>query len=449
MDLDLRLEWRSVFFQPVTPDQFMLPLHPPNYQLTSQQMWLLGDIIQRYRNDGSGDTTRQNVQLRGVRLEDLPNIFRPLKAADMTSVPFSFDKLGNITGSPVAGIDADKVVDTHPLARQLQDMVTNNNNIAFVPAQQQGEIDFDVLVRSYLLAQLCAEGVPLNVWVKPNHEALRIPQAILTIYTTHGLAEGLRESGAKALPMWLIDQWSLDRFRAEMEREMGHLLLPAAPTTPIDRNKQDYIGIHPPKQAGYVYVGLHVSGNRLSAKTMFELTRPAEVYGNLNIRLTVEQNAILPFITEDQIELLLKEPLLQQVQVAPSPLSGSLVSCIGKKYRNLAPVETKDRGMTTAQQVDARLDIPKRVRIHQMGCPNSYGHVQAGDIGLIGTKARKNGKLVEGVGIYTGGKVGKDARLGELMRKSVPCNNLLDVLKELAIEQFGASPKNSEMSLKA
>jgi ferredoxin-nitrite reductase len=151
-----------------------------------------------------------------------------------------FDNVRNITGSPVAGIDADEVIDTRQLVRQLQDMVTNYgegnpelsnlprkfniavegsrdnsihaeiNDIAFVPAERHGEIGFNVLVGGYLSAQRCAEAIPLNVWVKPNHEVLELSQAILTIYTTHGLAEGLRASRAKARLMWLIDKWGLE-----------------------------------------------------------------------------------------------------------------------------------------------------------------------------------------------------------------------------------------------
>lgn len=471
-DLELRLKWLGIFFRPVTPGQFMLRLRTPNGYLTSKKMRLLADIIQRYGDDGSGDiTTRQNVQLRGVRFEDIPDIFRRLKDAGMTTVQSGFDNVRNITGSPVAGIDPDEVIDTRELIQQLQDMLTNHgegntdfsnlprkfniavegsrdnsihaeiNDIAFVPAMREGEVGFNVLVGGYLSAQRCAEAIPLNVWVHPNREVLEISRAILTVYTTNGLAEGLRVKRAKARLMWLIEKWGLDRFRAEIEHSMGQSLLPAAPTTLIDRDKQDHLGIHPQKQAGYVYVGLHVPAGRLSAEVMFELARLADVYGNGEIRLTVEQNVILSFISENSVSVLLTEPLLQKLQIAPPPLSRSLVSCTGKKYCNFALIETKDRGVAIARQLDEQFHIPQRVRIHWTGCPNSCGQPQAGDIGLIGTKTRKNGETVEAVDIYMGGKVGKDAQLGELVRKAVPCDELLEVLSDLLIENFGATPK--------
>ena len=479
-DLELRLKWLGIFHRPVTPGQFMLRLRTPNGQLDSHKMRQLAEIIQRYGDDGSADiTTRQNMQLRGVRLEDMPDIFRRLQAADMTTMQSGFDNVRNITGSPVAGIDADEVIDTRDLVRQLQDLITNHgegnaafsnlprkfniavegsrdnsihaeiNDIAFVPAERNGEVGFNVLVGGYLSAQRCVEAVPLNVWVKPNHEVLDLSRAILTVYTSHGLAAGLRASRAKARLMWLIDQWGLERFRAEVEQEVGYSLMPAAPTTLIDRDKQDHIGVHPQKQTGYVYVGLHVPAGRLSADTMFELARLAEVYGNGEIRLTVEQNVILPFVPDERVAVLLQEPLLQQLQIAPLPLSRSLVSCTGKQYCNFALVETKARGVAIAQQLDQQLHLPQRVRIHWTGCPNSCGQAQAGDIGLIGTKVRQDSEIVEGVDIYMGGKVGKDAQLGQLVRSSVPCDQLLQVLRELLMEHFGATPKDADVLVNA
>jgi ferredoxin-nitrite reductase len=61
----------------------------------------------------------------------------------------------------------------------------------------------------------------------------------------------------------------------------------------------------------------------------------------------------------------------------------------------------------------------------------------------MGTKARKNGKTVEGVDIYMGGKVGKDAHLGECVQKGVPCEDLVEVLQGILIKDFGATPLES------
>ncbi|MBD2155199.1 hypothetical protein [Leptolyngbya sp. FACHB-16] len=127
-DLELRLKWLGIFLRPITSSQFMLRLRTPNGQLTSQQMQILANIIHRYGNAGSGDiTTHQNIQLRGVCLEGIPGIFRCLKAAGMTTMQLGFDNVRNITGSPVAGINAAEVIDTRPLVQQLQNLMTSNS----------------------------------------------------------------------------------------------------------------------------------------------------------------------------------------------------------------------------------------------------------------------------------------------------------------------------------
>ena len=151
----------------------MLRMRTPNGVLTADQARLMGEIVQRYGEDGSADiTTRQNIQLRGIRIEDIPDIFQRIEAAGMTSIQSGMDNVRNITGSPVAGIDGNELIDTRPLVQAVQDMITNSgqgnseftnlprkfniaieggrdnsvhaeiNDIAFVPAYKDGELGF-------------------------------------------------------------------------------------------------------------------------------------------------------------------------------------------------------------------------------------------------------------------------------------------------------------------
>lgn len=93
------------------------------------------------------------------------------------------------------------------------------------------------------------------------------------------------------------------------------------------------------------------------------------------------------------------------------------------------------------EELEAELSLAKPVRIHWTGCPNSCAQPQVADIGLMGTKVRKNGKTLEGVDIYMGGTVGKDAHLGTCVQKSIPCEDLKPVLVQLLVDRFGAVPK--------
>ena len=78
-DREHRLKWLGVFFRPVTPGKFMMRFRFPSGITNSEQLRVLGDIIQRYGDEGTADiTTRQNIQLRGIRIEGLPEIFRKM-----------------------------------------------------------------------------------------------------------------------------------------------------------------------------------------------------------------------------------------------------------------------------------------------------------------------------------------------------------------------------------
>jgi ferredoxin-nitrite reductase len=467
-DLEYRLKWVGVFYRPVTPGKFMMRLRVPNGIISGEQMRVLGEIVQRYGDDGNADiTTRQNLQLRGIRIEDIPDIFQRLKSVGMTSVQSGMDNVRNITGSPMAGLDADELIDTRELVQKVQDMITNYgqgnyqftnlprkfniaieggrdnsvhaeiNDIAFVPAYKEGELGFNVVVGGFFSAKRCEAAIPMNVWVRPNQEVVDLCRGILEVYRDNGL----RSNRQKSRLMWLIDEWGIEEFRTRVANHLGYPLATAAEKDAIDWEKRDHLGVFPQKQEGLSYIGLCIPVGRLFADDMLDLARIAEVYGSGELRLTVEQNVIIPNIAAENIATLLTEPLLAKFTPNPTPLQRALVSCTGAQFCNFALIETKNKAVDLIRQLDAELNIPRGVRIHWTGCPNSCGQPQVADIGLMGTKARKDGKTVEGVDLYMGGKVGKDAHLGSCVQKGIPCEDLKSLLTSILIEQFGATPK--------
>ncbi|MBO9999085.1 MAG: ferredoxin--nitrite reductase [Cyanobacteria bacterium SID2] len=463
-DLTQRLKWLGIFFRPVTPGKFMLRLRIPNGVLSSGQMYVLASIVQRYGDDGSADiTTRQNLQLRGIRFEDFPDILQRLKKVGLTSIQSGMDNVRNITGSPVAGIEAGEFIDTRLLCKAIQNSITSDgegnleftnlprkfniavagspdnsvhaeiNDIAFIPAFKNSTFGFNVLVGGFFSAKRCESAIPLNAWVEPQ-QAVDLSCAILRVYRDHGL----RSNRQKARLMWLIDEWGLEKFRSAIEAELGTTLSEAAPEDEIAWDKRDHIGLHPQKQAGMFYAGLHVPVGRLQADEMFELARLAEVYGSGELRLTLEQNVIIIDIPDNKLAAFRSESLLEKFSLSPQPLVRELVSCTGAQFCNFALVETKQRALALAKKLSSQLSVSQPVRIHWTGCPNSCGQPQVADIGLMGTKTRKDGKTVEAVDIYMGGKVGKDAQLGTRVMKAVPCDELESVLRNILVEQFGA-----------
>lgn len=466
-DLEHRLKWLGIFYRPVTPGKFMVRMRTPNGIVTSEQMKVYAEIVQRYGVDGSADiTTRQNIQLRGVRLEDIPEIFDRFERVGLTSVQSGMDNVRNLTGSPMAGIDGDELIDTRELVQKTQDMITNSgqgnydftnlprkfniaiegsrdnsvhaeiNDIAFVPAYREGELGFNVLVGGFFSAQRCAAAIPLDAWVGINDDVVELSRAILTVFRDRG-SRGNRQ---KTRLMWLIEELGLAEFRRLVEAEFGKPLATVTEEDLIDWEKRDHLGVNKQQQPGLNYVGMHVPAGRLSAEDMFDLARIAEVYGEGEIRLTVEQNIIIPHIQDENLDAFLAETILNKFTLTPKTLERSFVSCTGAQFCNFALIETKQQGLALAKELDAELDLPERVRMHWTGCPNSCGQPQVADIGFMGTKGRKDGKTVPAINLYLGGKVGKDAKLGEIAEKKIPCEDLKSTIKTLLIEQFGAKP---------
>ncbi|MGD1898811.1 MAG: ferredoxin--nitrite reductase [Phormidesmis sp.] len=472
-DLTGRLKWLGIFYREVTPGKFMLRLRLPHGVLSSHKMRVLAEIVQRYGDDGCADiTTRQNLQLRGIRLEDIPDIFSRFEQAGSTSMQSGRDNVRNITGSPVAGISSSELIDTQGLVVKVQDMITNNgegnydftnlprkfniaiegsredsihseiNDIAFIPAFKDGiessELGFNVLVGGFFSARRCEAAIPLNAWVPADDTVVELCRAILTVFRDNG-SRGNRQ---QTRLMWLTESMRLDQLRAAVEAQLGQKLSPAAPEDAItEEGKSDHLGVHKQKQPGMNYIGLHVPVGHFYAEDMFEFARLAEVYGNGEIRLTVEQNVLIPNVPDSRLDAFLQEEPVKKCSIEPAPLSRAVVSCTGSRFCNFALIETKQRADALGQKLDSLFSVDQPVRMHWTGCPNSCGQPQVADIGFLGTKARKDGKSVEAVDIYMGGKVGKHAQLGERVMKGVPCEDLEEVVAGLLKEKFGATAK--------
>lgn len=105
----------------------------------------------------------------------------------------------------------------------------------------------------------------------------------------------------------------VEGFRAEVEKRMPQQQLERASPEDLvrkERERRDYLGVHPQKQEGYSFIGLHIPVGRVQADDMDELARLADEYGSGEILFTMEQNIIIPNIENSKIEALLKEPVL-------------------------------------------------------------------------------------------------------------------------------------------
>jgi ferredoxin-nitrite reductase len=123
---------------------------------------------------------------------------------------------------------------------------------------------------------------------------------------------------------------------------------------------------------------------------------------------------------------LLEEPLLKQFSSRPSPFVRGLVACVGTDYCNLALIETKSRAIALSEALHNKMGSGVNpLTIHWSGCPAGCGNHQAADVGLRGFKTRIDGKIVDAVAIYTGGRTGPHAVAGQEILETVPCDESL------------------------
>jgi ferredoxin-nitrite reductase len=470
--LTIRLKWLGIFFRPVTPGRFMVRLRLPNGVIRSEQLEVLAEAVDRCGEHGSADiTTRQNLQLRGLLLEDMAPLMAALERVGLTSRQSGHDNPRNITGNPLAGIDPEEFLDTRPLVEAIQaallgpegprnlprkfnvavggapDSFLLHNDLAFLPARRGGELGFTVMVGGFFSAQRNELAVPLGLWLP----AAQLPAFTLAVLRHYGI-HGNRQQRNKSRLMYLVDQLGLEAYRQAVLASWAELAADLGPDQGGDpataaahdgshlvtRAPRDGLGVQAQKQAGLHWVGLHVPMGRFDAETMTELARLARTYGSGELRLTEAQNALLVNVPADRVEGLLAEPLLGRFRSDPSPLQAEAVSCTGNAYCSFALIPTKGTAQAVLEELERRVELPHAVRMHWTGCPNACGQPYMGQIGLMGAKARKDGQMVEAAKIFLGGSMDAEPRLAELHHKGVPLSDLADVLEALLVERFGA-----------
>lgn len=456
--LTIQLKWLGIFFRPVTPGRFMVRLRLPNGVISAEQLELLAETIDRCGEHGSADiTTRQNLQLRGLLLEDMAPLMVALEAMGLTSRQSGHDNPRNITGNPLAGIDPEEIVDTRPLVLAIQarllgptgprnlprkfnvavggapDSFLLHNDLAFLPAVHNGELGFTVLVGGFFSAQRNELAIPLGLWLRADQLA-DFTLALLCHFERHGN----RQQRNKSRLMYLIDQLGIAAYRAELVEAFAEPVLPHDGSHLVNLAPRSGLGVHAQKQQGLHWLGVHVPMGRLDAASMLELAGLARTYGSGELRLTEAQNALIVDVPGDRLEALLAEPLLQRFRPEPSTLQAEAVSCTGSAYCSFALIPTKGAAQQVLEELERRIELPEAVRMHWTGCPNACGQPYMGQIGLMGAKARKDGQMVEAAKIFLGGSMGAEPKLAELHEKGVPLSDLADVLEQLLLEQFGA-----------
>lgn len=448
-----RLKWYGLFLRKPTPGFFMLRVRIPNGFSFSHQVRVLSFIAETYGNGVIDITTRQQIQLRHLKIENIPQVFDLLEEAGLTSSQTGMDNVRNIMGCPVAGLSPKEKVDAYSQVKALTEHILGNpefsnlprkfnitlsgcpddcvhaetQDLALVPAvdEKAGNrvYGFNVLVGGKLGSGGYRIATPLDIFLCPE-EVVEVCSALILLYRDHGS----REVRSKNRLAFLIEEWGEEKFRLALEERVGRSLLRAG--ADLRRNeKSEHIGAYRQKQAQMNYVGLKVPVGRLRAEKLKGLARLAEKYGNGEIRFSHSNSLIIPNVSDHKLGDMLEEVLVKEFTYHPSSVLRGLVSCVGSDYCNLAAIETKSMALKVASELEGKLPDTAPINMHWSGCPAGCGNHLVADIGLLGKKMRRGSEVIEAVDIYMGGRTGIDPKLAVKVMEDVPCDQLTRVLE--------------------
>lgn len=454
-DLETRLKWIGVFFRKRTPGYFMMRVRITNGRSSAAQFRAMAEIAEKLGNGVLEITTRQQIELRAIRIQSVPEILEKLKGVNLGSLQTGMDNVRNVNTCPMAGLTPGELLDASPAGRELTEIFIGNKEFTNLPrkcnviitgclencthaetqdigmtpalrdAGGRAAPGFNVAVGGKMGSGGMTLAAPLDVFVPPE-EAARLAAEIIRLFRD----EGPREMRVRSRLAFMIEAWGAEKFRRALEARWKRPLSPAGRDVRLSRHN-DHMGVQLQKDGRYS-VGMVVPVGRVNSKHMLEWARLADHYSGGDIRLTTGQNVILPNVPGHQTSALLEEPLLGEFKPDPHPAARGLVSCVGTDYCNLALIETKGLAKELMLKLQAALppDLPPAT-MHWSGCPAGCGNHQAADIGFQGIKANLDGKVVDAVHIFVGGRTGPQARVGEKIMELVPVSLLPEVVAML------------------
>lgn len=469
-----RLKWVGIYPQKQGGDNFMMRIKVPGGVLTPEQTRVIGRIAvdfargpipnPHFGNNFLDLTTRQDVQMHWLKMRDVPEIWRRLEEAGMTTVQACGDSARNVLCCPVSGLGHDEVIDAYPVAQAISNYFTGNreyanlprkfkmsvtgcvedcaqaeiNDIGMVPARlDDGTIGFNLRVGGGL-SDGPRMASDIDVFVRPE-EAVEITRGIAQVFGELGN----RENRWLARMRYLVQELGPEGFREELEKRVSIPLTPAGEEL-TKHYRGDHVGVHAQKEDGLYYVGLNVPVGRMSGEQFEEAGRLAEEYG-ADVRLATDQNLIITGVREERLDDLLAEPLLERYSPEPGAFERGIVACTGSEFCRFAIVETKIRAVEWAREMDERVgDIGQEaIRMHFSGCSASCAQPQIGDIGFRGETAKTPDAIVEGVDIGLGGSLGRDAAFIDWVEGARPADEVPDALVHV-FERFKEERREGE-----
>jgi sulfite reductase (ferredoxin) len=436
-------------------------------QITAAQLRAVSNVAQRYARGVADITVRQNIQLHWITLENLPGVLDALWSAGLTTKGSCGDDARNITSCPVAGIDADEVIDATPLARAATELLIGGaefynlprkfkvsisgcrawcsypeiNDLAFTARERGGAVGFDVRVGGGLSADPHL-AVPLGVFVPPD-DVLAVVRATAEVFRDADVLRTHRDR-ARLKHLFTRHGWTAERFRAAIEQRLGRALERDGDARPPAAGHRDHAGIFLQKQPGLVFAGIPILRGRVTVAQLGAVAGAAERFGSGSVRTTNMQNLLIADVPQERAEGLLRELARVGLSTSASTFARGAIACTGTEFCKLAITETKSFARWLVGELERRMPrFEEHLKLNITGCPNSCGQHWIADIGIEGKKIRDGNALVDAYYFCVGGGVGEGASIARPVGYRCAATDVPDAVERL-LREFLARRRGAE-----
>ncbi|WP_435552824.1 rhodanese-like domain-containing protein [Natrinema sp. CGMCC1.2065] len=447
---------------------FMLRTRAPGGRLTAEQARTIGEVADEFarapaeyggpdQNPVFGDgyldaTTRQDVQMHWIEIEDVAEIWDRYDAVGLSTMQACGNSVRNVVGCPAAGLDPDETVDIEPVVERVSQRFLGDHHYAnlprkfkvsvtgchedcarsgiqdlgLTPARKDGKDGFVARVGGGL-SDGPRVASDIDLFVEPD-QVDDLVAAMADLFMDHG---SYLDTAVNRL-RFLVAEFGPERFREELESYADFEFVEPDETLTMDY-RGDHVGVHEGAD-GRSYVGLNVPTGRMGGDEFAELAELAGELGDGEVRLTPNQNVLVPHLVDDDLEALLEEPLLERYSPDPGPFTRGIVTCTGREFCNYGIIETKNRAIRWARELDdwaeqvGIADDHEAIRIHMSGCSASCAQPQLGDFGLRGEVYRDDYESGRAADLGLGGDLGNDEFIDWLVGK-IPIDDVPGVVK--------------------
>jgi sulfite reductase beta subunit-like hemoprotein len=460
-----RMRWYGIYQQKPNEGHFMWRIKIPGGRLKPHQLREIGQLAAAYGH-GFGDiTTRQDIQLHWLTIENFPDAFDRIynKAGLYTNFACG-DTPRNTVSCPLGGLLKNEMLDVGDLPQQLANMYRDGGkefsnlprkfktaisgcplhcnqpqiqDLAAFPVVRnrngQEERGLGILVGGGL-SSTPHFGQSLRVFIPESKVAQQIPEVFAEVCRIFRDADELRYKRKRARLKFLVADKGWQWFRDELESRLGYPLEhDDSIVYPKGALHTDHMGVGPQKD-GLYYVGVPVERGRWTAEQMLAVAELSERFaadGRAQIRLSQKQNVLLVNIPPSNVDELKRQ--LDAAGLSPhAPLwRESLISCTGTQFCNLAVVETKQRAYEILKYLEEEVELDSPIMVAVSGCPNSCSQYQIADIGLTGIKAIFNGQKVDAYDVLVGGALGEDPEFTQPLVNKCPAAVVQKVIAAL------------------